>query len=386
MRKMTKGKGFTLIELLVVIAIIAILAAILFPVFSKAREKARQTTCTSNQKQLATATMMYVQENEETMPGTDFWSAVDGASGKILICPTAGKKITNAYAYNGTLADKGLGEIEEPTQMMLTCDADAVTANDNIMTVDDALAGSISARHAGGIIAGYVDGHVTLNKGVVGIPVVQMSPDALTDDFNTIPNTTFYNRRTLDNSLSTIIADTASIVTAPTGNVYMSNDSFCGASYTLKEDGSNQGTVVYNFPTAIEGDFAFSFDMYVPTGFGGQFFGFYNAAGDVVFGLTKWNNSGGYLYMIKNDQNQSALRYNVPNFTQDYGGNMHFLITRTGSKVKVEGSGVVNYSFTMIDNMENKSSSTFNMSDTIKYFMTWGYYGDVKFGNMQILK
>ena len=47
------GQGFTLIELLVVIAIIAILAAILFPVFARAREKARQTTCTSNQRQIA---------------------------------------------------------------------------------------------------------------------------------------------------------------------------------------------------------------------------------------------------------------------------------------------------------------------------------------------
>ena len=54
--------AFTLIELLVVIAIIAILAAILFPVFAKAREKARQTTCSSNLKQLATATNLYYQE------------------------------------------------------------------------------------------------------------------------------------------------------------------------------------------------------------------------------------------------------------------------------------------------------------------------------------
>ena len=53
-------KGFTLIELLVVIAIIAILAAILFPVFAKAREKARQTTCTSNLKQLSLAMLQYV--------------------------------------------------------------------------------------------------------------------------------------------------------------------------------------------------------------------------------------------------------------------------------------------------------------------------------------
>jgi prepilin-type N-terminal cleavage/methylation domain-containing protein/prepilin-type processing-associated H-X9-DG protein len=61
--------GFTLIELLVVIAIIAILAAILFPVFAQARAKARQTACLSNMKQIGTGLMMYVQDYDETLPG-----------------------------------------------------------------------------------------------------------------------------------------------------------------------------------------------------------------------------------------------------------------------------------------------------------------------------
>ncbi|MCW3060774.1 MAG: prepilin-type N-terminal cleavage/methylation domain, partial [Capsulimonas sp.] len=65
---MKRNDGFTLIELLVVIAIIAILAAILFPVFAKAREKARQTTCASNLRQLGLAMLQYVQDNDETFP------------------------------------------------------------------------------------------------------------------------------------------------------------------------------------------------------------------------------------------------------------------------------------------------------------------------------
>ncbi len=62
------SRGFTLIELLVVIAIIAILAAILFPVFAQAREKARQITCLSNEKQMGLAFLQYVQDYDETFP------------------------------------------------------------------------------------------------------------------------------------------------------------------------------------------------------------------------------------------------------------------------------------------------------------------------------
>src|SRR6187399_2973852 len=62
-----RPRGFTLIELLVVIAIIAILAAILFPVFARAREQARKTTCASNCRQIGLGLMMYAQDYDETL-------------------------------------------------------------------------------------------------------------------------------------------------------------------------------------------------------------------------------------------------------------------------------------------------------------------------------
>jgi prepilin-type N-terminal cleavage/methylation domain-containing protein/prepilin-type processing-associated H-X9-DG protein len=67
-----KYKGFTLIELLVVIAIIAILAAILFPVFASAREKARQSVCTSNMKQMGLAIFMYLEDYDEHFPPASY--------------------------------------------------------------------------------------------------------------------------------------------------------------------------------------------------------------------------------------------------------------------------------------------------------------------------
>src|SRR5579871_6641382 len=68
-----RKRAFTLIELLVVIAIIAILAAILFPVFAQAREKARATSCLSNMKQISLGVLMYVQDYDENFPLANFY-------------------------------------------------------------------------------------------------------------------------------------------------------------------------------------------------------------------------------------------------------------------------------------------------------------------------
>jgi prepilin-type N-terminal cleavage/methylation domain-containing protein len=73
-------KAFTLIELLVVIAIIAILAAILFPVFAQAREKARGTSCLSNLKQIGTSLQMYNQDYDETKVWCQIWNTIGRVS------------------------------------------------------------------------------------------------------------------------------------------------------------------------------------------------------------------------------------------------------------------------------------------------------------------
>ena len=89
--------GFTLIELLVVIAIIAILAAILFPVFAQAREKARQISCTSNLKQLGLSAMMYSQDYDEMFGWS--WSQQAPSDGVwIQLTPYLKQHITSSYS------------------------------------------------------------------------------------------------------------------------------------------------------------------------------------------------------------------------------------------------------------------------------------------------
>ncbi len=92
--------AFTLIELLVVIAIIAILAAILFPVFAKAREKARQSSCLSNQKQLGVALMQYVQDYDETYPWSYYYvNGTGGAGGYFHWSHTCNSYIKNYQVF-----------------------------------------------------------------------------------------------------------------------------------------------------------------------------------------------------------------------------------------------------------------------------------------------
>jgi len=106
-----RRRGFTLIELLVVIAIIAILAAILFPVFAKAREKARQSSCLNNVKQLSLAVFQYAQDYDEMLPvyvnpfvpsGSRYWFEVCRPYMKntqIMTCPSRAK-VTYGYGWN----------------------------------------------------------------------------------------------------------------------------------------------------------------------------------------------------------------------------------------------------------------------------------------------
>ncbi len=160
-------KGFTLIELLVVIAIIAILAAILFPVFAKARAKANQTTCLNNQKQLATAIQLYVDDKDETMPSTSGCTTAEWCA---LITPFVAPKIFDdpalegtgsarkpEYGMNGQLFGVALGDILEVEKTILTADCKV----NNTLAVTLPLGTSLdSTRHSNGYVASFVDGHV----------------------------------------------------------------------------------------------------------------------------------------------------------------------------------------------------------------------------------
>ncbi len=185
--RLHRRQGFTLIELLVVIAIIAILASMLFPVFSRARAKARQTACLSNQNQLDKAIMMYTQDADEqfpptTVPGSGHYSATEcqwydaiheyTRNWEIDVCPEI-KVIDPGYGMNAMLSGQSLGimydaaqkvvliDFSDPTNPVATRGQCQVNSDPvNFPGVKDPLLNNDYARrHNGGYNASFGDGH-----------------------------------------------------------------------------------------------------------------------------------------------------------------------------------------------------------------------------------
>ena len=144
--------GFTLIELLVVIAIIAILAAILFPVFAKVREKARQISCLSNEKQIALGTLQYVEDYDESMPygAQSNWSSSPGLgypqgwagliypylkSTGVLTCPDDSSGSPVSYGINAFMGDPQNGHANSlpvmvaPSTTVMYCEMTNINVN-----------------------------------------------------------------------------------------------------------------------------------------------------------------------------------------------------------------------------------------------------------------
>ena len=201
-RKIRSPHGFTLIELLVVIAIIAILAAILFPVFAKAREKAYQSQCMNNQRQIAIGILSYAQDNDEALPLPSNWVDACGLSAdpKVFNCPSLshdGRPGDPDYGMNAFLYDldlntgesvgAALGSFEDPTVIELTTDLKMMTPAgstdvdpDRAQGIDQstnpfpksytvngfASANTGAIRHSGAAIVTFVDGHVEMVKGL----------------------------------------------------------------------------------------------------------------------------------------------------------------------------------------------------------------------------
>jgi len=183
MRFLNNHRGFTLIELLVVISIISMLAALLFPVFAKAREKARQTTCLSNQRQLVTGLLLYAQDHDESLPtAATVWSS---DMNRTTLCPSKGK-VSNGYVYNYELSARAIGEIMDPVHLVATADGNANSAvlvqvgsggpsSTTANALNSASAGHVAyvtadydlQRHQTGVMASFIDGHTCMVKAIM---------------------------------------------------------------------------------------------------------------------------------------------------------------------------------------------------------------------------
>ena len=160
----SRKSGFTLIELLVVIAIIAILAAILFPVFARARENARRSSCQSNEKQIALGFNQYIQDNNEKYPAASGWQTAIfdyTKSNAILKCPSAAGAGTFDYSYNSLMDNKNENKVDNSAATVLVAEASRTSA------ATAATSASASSRHFDGSNYAFVDGHVKWIKGAV---------------------------------------------------------------------------------------------------------------------------------------------------------------------------------------------------------------------------
>jgi prepilin-type N-terminal cleavage/methylation domain-containing protein/prepilin-type processing-associated H-X9-DG protein len=189
--RMRRRKGFTLIELLVVIAIISILASMIFPVYSRARENARRASCMSNMRQFGIAIQMYTQDYDAKYPGSykgvlDTTSMVKWSeilqphikSRQIFRCPTEVATVDDPYAYNGIFINnepQGLGAadyavsesaVPDPTRTIMVVDGEKFFVPPPIpatAAVDDNL-NIVSKRHLEGANVLWADGHVKWNR------------------------------------------------------------------------------------------------------------------------------------------------------------------------------------------------------------------------------
>jgi prepilin-type N-terminal cleavage/methylation domain-containing protein/prepilin-type processing-associated H-X9-DG protein len=178
--------GFTLIELLVVISIIAILAAILFPVYAHVRESARASTCISNQRQLGAAVALYVQDYDECFPQTHPtatpWTFPEDEitlvtpwrtlmepyvrSARLFRCPSdwgAPNWHPTSYAPNGyTVYGASLASVEQPSTTIYSTELQPGALLDDFSPWDGAVALTDTlavTRHSGRAVYLFVDGH-----------------------------------------------------------------------------------------------------------------------------------------------------------------------------------------------------------------------------------
>jgi len=174
-------KGFTLIELLVVIAIIAILAAILFPVFARARENARRASCQSNEKQIVLGFKQYTQDYDEKFPpaaATGLVATTPASTGwinslqpylksmQIFQCPSENGNTNGLtdYAYNASVSGNSEGGFDYSATTVLlseTSEKQGSAASASSPTHNDSATNPKSyGRHLDGSNYAFIDGHV----------------------------------------------------------------------------------------------------------------------------------------------------------------------------------------------------------------------------------